>query len=39
MSFFLGMMSILKNVEHIQFEMSDSWLAKQGCSKEIYLEY
>ena len=30
---FLGMVSILKNVEHIQFEMSDSWLAKQGCSK------
>lgn len=34
---FLGMVSILENVEHILFEMSDSWLAKQGCSKEILL--
>ena len=34
---FLGMVSILKNVEHIQFEMSDSWLTRQGCSKEILL--
>lgn len=33
----LGMVSILKYVENVQFEMSDSWLAKQGCSKEILL--
>lgn len=34
---FLGMHSIFKYIDHLQFEMSDTWLSQQGCSKEILL--